>query len=315
MKAIHVTRYGPPEVLTLKESPKPVPKDHEVLVKIHATTVTASDALLRGMNFSLFFKLFVQAIFGFGKPRNPIMGMACSGEIAEVGKAVTQYKVGDLVYGYGALSPTKRRFGSYAEYITYPEDWCVTRKPENLSHEEAACLPYGALLALYFLNKVNLQPGQHILIYGASGSIGTMAVQLAKNAGATITAVCSSRNFEMVRSLGADKVIDYTKDDAVSKLEQYDVVMDAVGNSKTSALKEAAKKTALKPGGKYTSIDKGTPKGIMADFEYISKLAEAGKLQTMIDKTFPLEEMAEAHRYVDAGHKRGNVAISVISES
>lgn len=313
MKAIVCTKYGPPEVLEMREVETPEPNPDEVRVKIIYTSVTASDCLIRGMNFTFFLRFLVQIAFGFGKPRNPILGMVCSGMIDKTGSNVTKFKPGDAVVAYGAKSPTNRRLGSYAEYICYPEDWFITKKPENISFADAAAIPFGGLLADFYCEKAGIKSGQDVLLYGASGSIGTLALQLIKHEGANVTAVCSARNFELVEQLGADKMIDYTKKDAVSQLEKYDVVLDAVGESKSSELKAASKK-ALKPGGKYVSVDNGTASPTMEAFLKLIELAGKGKLKAVIDKTYPLEEMVEAHRYVDKGHKKGNVMIAVAPE-
>lgn len=314
MKAVVCTKYGPPEVLVLQDVAKPEPKDDEVLIKICATTVTASDALIRAMDQSFFLRFILQAIFGFGGPRNPILGMALSGVVESTGTKVTSFEKGDKVFAYGSTSPTSMRFGSYAEYICLPENWNLLPKPVNVTHLQAAAIPYGGFLAWHMFKKGNLQRGQKVLIYGASGSIGTMALQFAKEAGAVITAACSKKNFEMVKSFGAEQVIDYTSDDAVSQLESYDLVLDAVGNTKTSALKTASK-TALTPGGKYVSIDDDVPSTDREDFLKLKEMAEQGQLVPVIDQCFPLEAMAEAHAYVDQGHKKGNVVISVTDEA
>lgn len=310
MKAIECLAYGGSENLVLTEVQKPTPKDNEVLIKIHATSVTTSDVLIRGLNASPVAKFMVQLIFGFGRPRNPILGMVTSGTIEHIGKNVTRFNIGDSVFAYGSVSPTKRHFGSYAEYISLPEDWNLAQKPKNLSFEETAALPYGGLLASHLLKKASLKKGDKVLIYGASGSIGTMAIQLAKNSGAQVTSVCSSKNFELVRSLGSDHMIDYTVENAELQLDTYDYVIDAVGNSKTSALKEKSKE-ALTSKGKYISIDHGTPLTPRDAFLNLKTLAEQEKIRPVIDRVYPLEKMAEAHEYVETGHKRGNVIITV----
>lgn len=313
MKAVICTKYGSPEGLVLKEVEKPTPKDDEVLIKIVATSVTASDALIRAMNENFFVRFILQIIFGFGKPRNPILGMTLSGVVDATGKNIVSFKNGDSVFAYGSTG-TKMRFGSYAEYLCLPEDWNLRLKPTNLTHKQAAAIPYGGLLAWHCIKKANIQRGQRVLVYGASGSIGTMTVQLAKYAGATVTAVCSSQNFDLVKSLGADHTIDYTKDDAVLQLEEYDVVFDAVGTSKTSELKTASKKR-LVPSGKYISIDDDMPSTKQEDFTKVKEMAEQGKLLPVIDRCFCLEEMVEAHAYVDEGHKKGNVVITITEEA
>lgn len=308
MKAVVATGYGSPEVLQLREVNKPEPKSDEVLIKIYATSLTASDVLIRGLDASLIYKLIVQLAFGFGKPRNPILGMVVSGTIADKGKDVTKFNLGDEVFAYCSMSPTKHRFGSYAEYICLPQDWSLALKPTNISFEEAAAIPYGGLLAAHLMNKANIKEGDKVLIYGASGSIGTMALQMAKNAGAIVTSVCSSKNFELVKSLGSDKVIDYTAKNAVSQLETYKYVIDAVGNSKSSVLKVKSKR-AIARKGKYLSIDHGTPRTPQKAFLKLKELVKQGKLKPVIDKVYPLAKMAAAHRYVERGHKRGNVVI------
>lgn len=310
MKAIECLKYGDAENLVLSNVEKPTPNDNEVLIKIRATTVTTSDVLIRGLNEPLIPRFILQLIFGFGSPRNPVLGMVTSGIVERKGKDVTLFDVGDEVFAYGSMSPTKRRFGSYAEYICLPEDWNLALKPANLSFEEAAAIPYGGLLASHLLKKTSIKKGDKILIYGASGSIGTMAIQLAKHVGAHVTSVCSSRNFELVKSLGSDKMIDYTVENAESQLETYKYVLDAVGNSKSSTLKEKSKK-ALTPGGKYISIDHGTPLTPKQAFLSLKSLAEQGKIKPVIDSVYPLERMVDAHKYVEKGRKRGNVIITV----
>lgn len=310
MKAIECLKYGGVENLVLNEIEKPTPKDNEVLIRIQATSVTTSDVLIRGLNASPVAKFFVQLFFGFGKPRNPVLGMVTSGIVENVGKNVSSFEIGDEVFAYGSVSPTKRHFGSYAEYICLPEDWNLALKPSNMSHEESAAIPYGGLLATHLIKKTSIEKGDKVLIYGASGSIGTMAIQLLKNAGAHVTSVCSKRNFELVKSLGSDEVIDYTSDNAASQLETYKYVIDAVGNSKSSALKEKSKKS-ISSNGKYISIDHGTPLTPKNAFINLKNLAEQEKIRPVIDRVYPLEKMAKAHEYVETGHKRGNVVITV----
>lgn len=310
MKAVKCIKYGSPEFLMLSEVQKPTPKKEEVLIKIHATSVTASDVHIRGLACSPIEKFFVQLIFGFGRPRNPILGMVLSGTVVGKGKDVTKFELGDEVFAYGSVSPLKRRFGSYAEYICLPQEWNLALKPANISFEEAAAIPYGGLLASHLIKKTAIQPGDKVLIYGASGAIGTMAVQLAKNAGAIVTSVCSSRNLELVKSLGSDEVIDYTAKNAENQLETYKYVIDAVGNSKSSVLKEKSK-TALLPNGKYISIDQGVPATPKEAFMELKDLAAQGKITPVIDKVLPLEKIVEAHTYAEKGHKRGNVVITV----
>ncbi|MGD2295091.1 MAG: NAD(P)-dependent alcohol dehydrogenase [Candidatus Aminicenantes bacterium] len=315
MKAIICTKYGPPDVLQLKEVEKPAPKNNEILIKIHSTAVTSSDTIVRGFKLPKWSSLgiMMRLAMGFSKPRNPILGMVLAGEVESAGKNVQRFKKGDQVFAYTVVSSLKIRFGAYAEYTCLPEDGIVALKPANVTYEEAAAIPYGGLLALFFLKKGNIQDGQKVLIYGASGAIGTMAVQLAKHFGAEVTGICSTKNLEMVRSLGADSVIDYTKEDLVERGEFYDVILDSVpfvAMADKKNLKSQCKKQ-LTPNGKYISIDEGSPKFNLDDFMFLKGLVESGKLKPVIDRSFPLEKMAEAHRYVDTGHKRGNVVITV----
>ncbi len=310
MKAIRCLKYGGSENLVMDNFEKPSPKANEVLIKIKATSVTASDVLMRRLNEPPIPKFILQVIFGFGKPRNPILGMVSSGVVVNKGANVSSFNNGDEVFAYGSISSLKHRFGSYAEFICLPQDWNIALKPKNLSFEEAAAIPYGGLLATHLLKQTDIRKGDEVLIYGASGSIGTAAVQLAKNAGAQVTSVCSTRNIELVRSLGSDKVIDYTLANAEDELSAYKYVIDAVGNSKTSSLKEKSK-GALTEGGKYLSIDNGVPKTPKSAFLKLKDLAESGRFKPVIDKVFPLEKMADAHNYVERGHKRGNVIITL----
>jgi NADPH:quinone reductase-like Zn-dependent oxidoreductase len=310
MKAIECLKYGDAENLVLSNVEKPTPKDKEVLIKIRATSVTTSDVLIRRLKEPLIPRFILQLIFGFGSPRNPVLGMVTSGIIESKGKDVTLFNEGDEVFAYGSISPINRRFGSYAEYICLPEDWNLALKPVNISFEEAAAIPYGGLLASHLLKKASIKKGDKILIYGASGSIGTMAIQMAKNIGAHVTGVCSLRNFDLVKSLGCDQTIDYTVENAEKQLQTYTYVIDAVGNSKSSALKEKSKK-ALTPNGKYISIDHGTPLTPKEAFLNLKLLAEQGKIKPVIDSVYPLERMVEAHEYVEKGLKRGNVIITI----
>lgn len=310
MKAIKCLKYGEVDNLVLSQVKKPTPKANEALIKIRATSVTTSDVLIRRMDEPFILKLILQLIFGFRRPRNPILGMVSAGTVEAKGRDVTLFEINDEVFAYGSISPTKRRFGSYAEYICLPEDWNLALKPVNLSFEEAAAIPYGGLLASHLLKKTNINKGNKVLIYGASGSIGTMAIQLAKHKGAYVTSVCSSRNFELVTSLGSDKVIDYTTENAEKQLETYKYVIDAVGHSKSSILKEKSKK-ALTLNGKYISIDHGTPSTPKEAFFNLKSLAEQEKLRPIIDSVYSLEKIAEAHKYVEMGHKRGSVVVTI----
>jgi NADPH:quinone reductase-like Zn-dependent oxidoreductase len=308
MKAVICTKYGPPEVLKLKDVPKPVSKNNEVLIKIHASAVTASDTIVRGFKLSRWSPLgFMMGLaLGFSKPRQPILGMVLAGEIESVGKDVKKFKKGDKVYGMTGLS-----FATYAEYKCISEKECLVKIPSNFSYEDAAAVTYGGIIAGHFIKKGNIQKGQKVLVYGASGSNGTTAVQLAKYFGAEVTGVCSTTNLELVKSLGADKVIDYTREDLMSKGERYDYIFDAVGNKKSSKLKSQCKNVLTK-NGKYASVDAGSPNSIPEHLELINKLMVAGKFKAVIDRRYSLEQMAEAHRYVDKGHKKGNVVITVL---
>jgi NADPH:quinone reductase-like Zn-dependent oxidoreductase len=311
MKAIVCDKYGPPDVLRLVEIDKPVPKDDEVLIKVHATTVHVGDTKIRALRpglgpaRDLLMKAFMRIVVGFTGPRRRILGMELSGEIEETGRTVTSIKKGDQVFcGTGML------FGAYAEYICLPQDMPVVKKPVNMSHEEAATVPNGATTALIILRKAGIKSGHKVLIYGASGSVGTFAVQLARNLGAEVTGVCSGSNLELVRSLGAQKVIDYTVSDFAGNGESYDVIFDAVGK-----LSRSKAKGSLTKAGKYLNVltDSGTSMRLhAADLEFIKAQIEAGKLKTVIDRKYRLEEIVEAHRYVDTGHKKGNVVVSVI---
>jgi NADPH:quinone reductase-like Zn-dependent oxidoreductase len=312
MKAILCTRYGPPEVLQLKEVEKPTPEKNEVCIKIFATSVTASDCIVRGFKLPRWHPigLMMGLVLGFKKPRNPILGMVLAGEVESTGRDVNSFKAGDQVFAWTVNSPIKIQFGTYAEYKCLPEEGVIGIKPSNVSYEEAAAVPYGGLIALHFLKKGNIQNIQNVLIYGASGSIGTSAVQLAKYYGAVVTGVCSTANLELVRSLGADEVIDYTKEDMTNRGERYDFIFDAVGKRKSSKLKVQCK-NALTEKGRYISVDDGSPRGTLENLMLLKELVEGGKLKPVIDRRYPLEQMVEAHRYVDRGHKKGNVIISV----
>jgi NADPH:quinone reductase-like Zn-dependent oxidoreductase len=307
MRAIVCPKYGPPEVLQLKEVEKPSPKNKELLIKIHATAATASDCIVRGFKLPpwSFIRFMMRLAIGFTKPRQPILGMVLAGDVESVGKDVKRFKKGDQVYGITGLG-----FATYAEYKCINEKECLVKKPPEISYEEAAAVTYGATIALHFLNKGDIQNRKKVLIYGASGAIGTNAVQLAKHYGAEVTGVCSTRNLELVKSLGADKVIDYTKEDVLSKGELYDFILDAVGESKSSKLKQQCKK-ALTENGKYISVDDGSPKHLPEHLELINKLMVAGRFKAVIDRCYPLEKMVEAHRHVDTGHKQGNVVIAM----
>jgi NADPH:quinone reductase-like Zn-dependent oxidoreductase len=314
MKAIVCTKYGPPEVLKLKDVENPTPKKNEICIKINATTVTSSDCILRGFNIPMWHPagLMMGIFMGFGKPRRSILGMAAAGLVDSMGSDAKRFKKGDEVVAYTVLSPTKARFGAYAQYVSIPEDWLVLPKPSNLTHEEAAAIPYPAELAMYFLKKGDYKNRKNVLIVGASGSIGTTSVQVAKHFGANVTGVCSTSNLELVRSLGADAVIDYTKKDYSKGSERYDLILDAVPQQVANRKRlKAQGQNVLTPDGKYVSIDDGIAKTSREDLMMIMDLAKSGDFKPVIDRSYPLEQMVEAHKYVEKGHKKGNVVITV----
>lgn len=315
MKAAICTQYGQPEVLELREVEQPQPQDHQILVKIHASSVTSGDARIRRADPAI-----VRLIFGFKRPRKSVLGVVVAGEVEAVGKQVTKFKVGDKVFGTTGMS-----FGAHAQYQCISEEGTLALLPAQMSYEAAAAIPFGGTAAIHFLRKADLQKGQKILIYGASGAIGTMAIQLAKARGAEVTAVCSGRNAEMVKSLGADKVIDYTQEDFSAQGIQYDVIFETVGKSAFTKLKKACKKRgvilmasagmgmmlrgALASLFSSKKVISGVIKETAEDMNYFRKLIEAGKLKAVVDKVYPLDEIALAHAYVDKGRKRGNVII------
>lgn len=302
MKAIVATKYGNSDVLHLREVEKPAPKDHEILVKVHATTVTAGDIRMRSFTVPPAAWIPARIALGLTKPRNPIYGMELAGEVEAVGKNVTRFKVGDPVFA----STMALHFGAHAEYKTLPEDGLVLPKPANMTFEEAAAISIGAPAALRLLRKGKIQRGQKVLIYGASGSVGTYAVQIAKSFGAIVTAVCSTASLEMVKSLGADQVVDYTREDFSASGALYDTIFDTVGKCPKSQYARA-----LKPDGAFVTIARLDTKQTMEELTFIKGLIEAGKIKAVIDRRYPLEDIVEAHRYVETGRKMGNVVITV----
>jgi NADPH:quinone reductase-like Zn-dependent oxidoreductase len=305
MRAVICTRYGPPEVLRLEELETPTPQKNEVRIRISATAVTSSDCYLRGLSLTFAYRIMARIALGWTAPRHRVLGMVLSGEVDAVGPDVGPFKEGDQVFGFN-----RHLFGTYAEYVCWPEDGLLATRPANLTNEEAASIPYGGLLALHFLRRANVQAGLRVLVYGASGAVGTSAVQLAKHFGAEVTGVCSTANLELVRSLGATTGVDYTKEDFTARGERYDLILDAVGKKKSAAgLRQGDR--ALASGGKRLSVDDGTPKLLAEDLMLLGELAGTGEIRPVIDRCYPLEELAEAHTYVDEGHKRGNVVITV----
>lgn len=330
MKAMVITKYGPPEVLKLREVEKPVPKGNEVLIRVHATSVNYGDLVARNFkaisprtfNMPLLFWIFAKLYFGVRHPKITILGSEFAGEIEATGEKVTAFKPGDQVFGSAGQS-----MGAYAEYLCMPERGCLALKPANLRDDEAATVPYGAIMALALLRKAPIQPGHEVLINGASGAIGSAAVQLAKHAGATVTGVCSGPRVAIVESLGADKVIDYTQEDFTQRSETYDLIFDVLGKASF-----ARSKRALKPNGIHLYASFKTKQllqmlwtsvvgnkrvvcaiapGSAEDLRAVKALIEAGKMTSIIDQRFPLECAAEAHRYVEEGRRKGPITITV----
>ncbi len=330
MKAIKFTEYGPPEVLQLKEVEKPSPKDNEVLIKVFAASVNYGDLLARNFkavtprqfNMLLLFWFFAKLYFGFRKPKITILGSEFSGVVESVGKDVRAFKPGDPVFGY-----LGQDMGAYAEYICVPESGVLALKPANMSFEEAAVIPYGSMMALYLLRKANIRNGQKVLINGASGGIGSAAVQIAKYFGAEVTAVCGTAGLEFVKALGADKAIDYTKEDFTQSGETYDLIFDILGRASFSRckkvlspngrlqfasfkMKQLVQMLMTSAAGKKKVICALAP-GRVEDLIGVKELIEAGKMRSIVDQRFPLEQAAEAHRYVEKGHRKGPVAITL----
>lgn len=323
MKAIVYTRYGPPDVLQLKEVEKPTPKDNEVLIKIYAATVTAGDCEIRSPKIPNLIWLLVRLYMGLIRPRKQILGQELAGEIEAVGKNVTLFEKSDQVF-----ASTGARFGAYAEYICLPATYAMAIKPANMTYEEAAAVPVGGVNALHYLRKGNIQKGQKVLINGAAGNFGTFAVQLAKYFGAEVTGVDSTEKLDMLRSIGADHVIDYTQEDFTKHGETYDVIFNVVSKSSFSrnvrSLKHNGRYLLVNPAG-LSQMVRGLWTSMISSkkviFEFASEktedlillkeLIEAGKIKSVIDRRYPLEQTAEAHRYVETGHKKGNVVITV----
>jgi len=307
MRAAVCTAYGPPEVLQLRTVPDPRPGNKDVCIRLSATAVTASDCIVRGLKMRGVYRLFMRAAFGFRAPRKGIIGMIAAGEIESVGRDVTSFKPGDQVFGMDGF-----RAGAYAEKVCWRAS-ALALRPANLTYDECAAIPYGGLIASFFVRRLKIQKGQQVLVYGASGAIGTSAVQLARHLGAEVTGVCSTANVDLVRSLGATSVIDYTKDDFTQGGRRYDVIFDAVGKRKSArAMLNAG--TALAPGGVSMSVDDAFPRNKKSDLLDLKELAEIGALRPVIDRRFTLDEIVDAHRYVDLGHKKGNVIVTISTE-
>ena len=306
MRAVVCTRYGPPEVLKLQEIATPVPRKNEVRIRILATSVTSSDCYIRGLRLSPAYRILARLALGWNAPRRRVLGMVLSGEVDSVGAEVGTFEPGDRVFGFN-----RHRFGTYAQYACWPEDGLLVPQPANLTYEESASIPYGGLLALHFLRKAGVRAGQNVLVFGASGAVGTSALQLARHFGAEVTGVCSTANVELVASLGATRVVDYTVEDFVDTEERYDLVFDAVGKNKSaSALRRCQQ--VLSSGGACISVDDGRPKLRREDLMLLGELATKGEIRPVIDRTYALDDIVAAHRYVDGGHKRGNVIITVM---
>ncbi|MEH7585760.1 NAD(P)-dependent alcohol dehydrogenase [Priestia megaterium] len=300
MKAMVCTKYGKPDVLQLQEVEKPIPKENEILIKIYATTVTSGDCRVRSFNSPLLLWLPMRIVLGLRKPRKSILGVELAGEVEEVGKNVTRFKKGDQLFAM-----TGMKFGGYAEYICLPEKGTIAVKPENVTHEEAASISFGGTTALHFFRKGNIQAGQKVIIYGASGAVGTAAVQLASYYGAEVTGVCSAKNSELVKSLGADRVIDYQHENFIEKEDRYDLIFDAIGKITKNQCKEA-----LALNGRFVSVEgQGISKVQTKDLLLLKKLMEEGQIKSVIDRCYSLEQIPEAHEYVETGRKIGNVAV------
>jgi NADPH:quinone reductase-like Zn-dependent oxidoreductase len=322
MKAAVATKYGAPDVVQLQDAEKPTPKANEILIQIHTTTVTSGDWRVRSLNVPTGFGLLSRLMFGLRRPHQPILGSELAGVVEAVGADVTRFAVGDAVFAYSDAT-----MGAHAEYIALPEDGAIARKPSTLTFEEAAALSFGGTTALYFLRQADIQPGERVLVNGASGSVGTAAVQLAKHFGAHVTGVCSTGNIELVTSLGADRVIDYTHEDVTQTGDTYDIIVDTAGT-----LPFARSRSILNDSGRLLlvlgslpsmlqipwvslttnkQVIAGAASGTAEDLEFLASLAEAGTFTPVIDRRYPLARIAEAHAYVDQGHKKGNVIVNV----
>ena len=308
MKAAICTKYGSPEFVKIEEIEKPTPKDNEILIHVIATSVQTGDCKVRDMintakkeKYNPIMKLLMRILMGYNKPKNPILGMELFGKIEFIGKNVTKHKIGDEI-----IVMTDMKMGAHSEYIVWKEGKLVINKPNNLTPEQAAALCFGGTTALYFFRKANIQKEQSILIYGASGAVGTSAVQLAKYYGAIVTGVCGTKNIELIKSLGADYVIDYTKEDIRNSKIQYDIVFDTIGKI---TKKECDK--IIKLNGKYITVRRGMVMGKQEDINFLKTLAEENKYTVIIDKIYGLNEIVEAYKYVETGHKKGNIVLKM----
>ena len=308
MKAVVCTKYGPPEVLQLQDVEKPKPKENEVLIKVYATSVHRGDSRMRSFDIPgpRWQRILARFVLGFRGPRHSVLGMELAGKVEAVGEDVVQFQVGDNVFAATMWS----NFGAYAEYKCMPADGILDRMPSNITYEEAAVIPAGGITSLGVIRMANIRKDDKVLIYGASGSVGTYAVQQARDLAAEITGVCSTANLSLVKTLGADKVIDYTGKDAMQHLEHYDVIFDAVDKMPPEW------KKSLKDNGIYLNVDRSSDKikkqVIPSLLRDLKQLVESGKLKPVVDRIYPLADIVEAHRYVDKGHKKGNVVIKVV---
>jgi NADPH:quinone reductase-like Zn-dependent oxidoreductase len=301
MRAVLLTKSGSPDTLQLKKIKKPRPSEDEVLIKVYVTAVNSGDVNLRNFKSQFLFWLIMQIMYGLKKPKNLILGSALSGRVESVGDKVTRFKKGDEVFASSGMS-----FGANAEYVVIPETGTLALKPTNMSHEETAAVPFGALTALHFLKKAEIQQGQKVLINGASGSVGTFAVQLAKYFGTEVTGVCSTKNLDLVTSLVADRVIDYTKENFINRDEKYDIIFDVAGKSSASDTKNV-----LTPDGTFVTTKKGLAEESAEDLQFLKNLIEEGKLRSIIDKTFSIDQIFEAYSYAETGKKAGNIVITL----
>ena len=322
MRVVEYNQYGPPSVLHLTEVPKPLPRDNEILIRVRATTVTAGDCRLRALKVPFGFRTLSRLFLGFSRPRRRVLGMELAGDIESVGKTVGKFKPGDSVFAYVGID-----MGCYAEYKCMSEDGAVVLKPPNLNYQEAAALSFGGTTALNFLNRAKIKSGEKVLVNGASGAVGSAAIEIAKHFGAEVTGVCSSANLKWVRSLGVDHIIDYTKEDFTANGKKYDIIFDAVG----SALYRRCK-ISLEANGRFLMVVGGLLEMMLIpwvaltsrrkliggaaankadDLRYLAKLAEAGEFKPAIDRCYLLEDIAVAHAYVDTGRKKGNVVITL----